>query len=844
MMRHALFLLLAIALLLPAGCAGSAAPLEYTPVYGHTDLEDKELTIENEYLRLRFDCITTQITLINKATGKVWYSNPPEADRDAIAVKNIIEKLQSQLVITYGQTNGVVTEINNYALSNANNTFSWAPVENGVKVMYTVGKAEREYIMPKAMPESRFKAFYNMMNVDQQKALNNYYRIIDINNLKATDDMNALLEQYPDLKNERMFILRENLQVNIMDRLEGYYKSIGYTAEDYLRDMTSDKAGEQKASPVFNVSVIYRLDGPDFIVTVPLDEIEYRSAYPILTLTVLPFFGAGGQEDDGFMLVPDSAGAIIRFNNGKQDQAPYSNALYGYDYGLKRSALISDNAAYFPVFGINNNGESVICVVEDGAENTTFEADVSGRLDTYNSVNAKYTVFKWDDVDISKANIYAKVFERKELTGVFQQRYIFVNSPEWSDMAVAYRGYLLNRYPMLDKRRETCLPLVLSLVGAVDRTTNVMGVPVVEAYPLTTYSQAASIIDNFLDAGASSLRINYTGWFNGGVVHDTPANISLIPSLGGKQGFTGLLDYVNEKDIDLYFESDFTFIYNLSAFNGYRVNQDAARRLSRDLVRMYPYSFVWYGERTGSFGKRYTYYLAAPAYSMNAIDSFCTQLRNLGGANITFGSIGNSINSDFNVKHPVSRGMAIEMQQDKMAALSGDGAKLMIHGGNVYAVPFSDFIIDMELESKDFNILDESVPLYPMVLHGLIPYTGSPINLSPDYARGILKTVESGAGLQFLLMNADGEDLQGTNYTCYFSCGMGRWGDKAIGLYNRLNDELAHTASQYITRHQKLAPQAYLTVYEDGTEVIVNYSDDPFTYKGYEVKGVDFIVIR
>lgn len=845
-MRRVLFLLLLAVTLGLAGCAGVATPIEFFEVQSHDDLTDKALTVENDYLRLDFDCATTQFTLTEKATGRVWYSNPPDAAQDSLAVKTTLEKLQSQLVLYYGQKNGVVTEINNYALSVANGNFSWELLEDGIKATYTVGKVERVFMLPGVMTETRYRPFYDQMTAEQQKALDNYYRIIDFNKLRATDDKDALLELYPDLENERMFVLRDGLQKNIMDRLEGYFESIGYTEEDYWQDQAAGAAGEGSKTPVFNLSVIYKLDGPDFTVTVPMDEIEYRYDYPLMSLTVLPYFGAGSVNDEGFMLVPDGSGAVINFNNGKQNQTAYSNAVYGYDYGLQRAAIVNDNGAYFPVFGLNNNGASLLCVLEDGAANAVIEADVSRRMHSYNTVNSKFTVLKWDDVDISKASVYAKAFERKELTGVLSQRYIFLDeaSDGYEDMAKTYRQYLTDRNPSLQKREEEEVPFVLNLVGAVDRTINVAGLPVVTAYPLTTYEQVIEIIKSLNQEGVKQPRINYTGWFNGGVVHDTPANVSLISGLGGKKGFNNLLNYTQENDLDLYFEADFTFIYDIGLFNGYSVNRDVARRLNRKVAQLYPYSYIWFGERTGTYGKRYNYYLATPEYTLYAIDRFYTQLTDLGGQNITFGSIGRSVNSDFNVKKPVNRGEVVQLQREKLSALSSTDAKLMIHGGNDYAVPYADFILDMELESKNFNILDESVPFYQMVLHGLVPYTGSPLNLAADYEYAILKTVETGAGLQFQMMRAAGEDIQDTNYTRYFASDFSRWGARAAELYRRLNGELARTVNLYMTGHRKLSASAYLTEYEDGTKVIVNYAKEPFEYEGRVVSGMDFLVVE
>jgi len=834
-----------VVLLLATACAGVVQPFVWITPFSHEGLTETEITLENEYLSFKLDTRTTMFTVTDKRTGKVWYSNPQDWEQDSVAIASARNRLRAQLLLTYGQVTSAITEIDNYTLSVANNAYSWERLDDGgLKLNYTLGRVERVFMIPGALPESQFMYYHDQMNDAQQNALLNYYRIIDINNLRATDNRADLIALYPAIEEERMFVLRENLQGALMERLEDAFESIGYTYEDFRRDQVYTSAGEQDETPVFNVSMVYRLDGPELVVSVPLDEIEYRSTFPVINIAVLPFFGAGGREDEGFMMVPDGSGAIIQFNNGKQNQTAFVTSLYGHDWGIKRDAILDDNYAYFPAFGVGHNDASFLCVIEDGAEDAAVNADVSGRFNSYNYVHSRFTIVKWDDVDISKARIYAKAIERRDLEGVVQQRYIFSEHTDYADMAAKYRNYLLNNYPSLSRTNENGLPAVLSVLGAINRTINVLGLPMVQAYPLTTYGEAADMLNGFADGGVNNLRVNMRGWFNGGVTHDTPYNINLIGNMGGRRGFTDLVNAAGQRGAELFVEADFTFIYDLSAFNGYQVNRDTARRISREVVELHPYHFVWFGEWEYAAGGRGTYYLANPAYTIRAIDRFQEQLQRLGAQNITFGAIGRSLNADYNTRGATSRREMAEIHREKLAAMRDGGASLMMYGGNLYAAVYADFVLNMPLSANGYNILDKSVPFYQMALHGLIPYTGSPINLAPDYRRAILETVETGAGLQFLFMSASGERLQETTYTRYYGADINRWGDEPTALYRELNSLLGHTVNQLMVGHQQLAHNVYQTVYEDGTTVFVNYGNTAYNHQGHVINGMDFLVVR
>ena len=131
----------------------------------------------------------------------------------------------------------------------------------------------------------------------------------------------------------------------------------------YLENKELYKESNIKEVPAFNVSIVYKLDGNNLSVKVPFNEISYRLKYPITQLSVLPYFGAGGPEDTGYMLIPEGGGSIIKFNNGKVRQNGYYADCYGWDYAQERKAVITETRAAYPVFGIAYEDSSVLSVI-------------------------------------------------------------------------------------------------------------------------------------------------------------------------------------------------------------------------------------------------------------------------------------------------------------------------------------------------------------------------------------------------------------------------------------------------------------------------------------------------
>ena len=96
--------------------------------------EENEFVLENDKLKFVMDAQTTQFSLTVKETGAVWYSNPPEADEDPLALVSEKEKLKSTLLLTYSTINGVDTLYPNYTYSMEKKIYDVEASEDSIKV--------------------------------------------------------------------------------------------------------------------------------------------------------------------------------------------------------------------------------------------------------------------------------------------------------------------------------------------------------------------------------------------------------------------------------------------------------------------------------------------------------------------------------------------------------------------------------------------------------------------------------------------------------------------------------------------------------------------------------------
>ncbi len=804
--------------------------------------EKTELVLENEALKFVMDPTNTHFAVEVKSSGKVWYSNPQDASSDTLALTSEKGKLQSTMEITWSTQNGVDAKYNNYDYSIEKGVYDIEMGEDYVKVYYSIGDTEKEYIIPPVVTDENFQKWLGLMDQTNATLVKEYYKKYDINNLGKSDDKEQLLVNYPIVAEEVIWVLRDTIKDNLKSKFEGIFEEIGYTMEDYQADKELNFAESNFDKPIYNVSVIYRLDGDDLLVEVPLQEIEYKSQYPISNLSLLPFFGTGGTDDEGFLMVPEGGGALINFNNGKSSQNDYYANMYGWDMALNREAVVHNTRNYFNVYGISQEDDSFICILEDGAAYASIRADISGRMNSYNYAYAVYSIAlreKYDVGEIANSSIYVYIPELPD--GSLVQRYSFVDSGSYSDMAKDYQAYLTDKYEgYMAMNDDTEAPVAVEIVGAVDKVKQILGVPVSRPLKLTTFKEAANMITELKSDGLNNMSVKLTGWTNGGIQQKMLSNVKPVSSLGSKKDLQNTVDTAKGLGVDIYLDGVTQYAYDSSLLDGFFVFTDAARFISKEKAELFEYNPISYGKRE----MLDSYYLLHPDIAEEMTANLAAAAAKY-GTGISFRETGKDLSADYYESDIRHRQEVLNQQAGQIRDLVDQGQKLMINMGNDYVAPYCDMITNMELQGSEYTIIDTYVPFYQMALHGYVNYTGEALNLTGETEDELLRSAEYGAGLSFTLMNETAFVLQKTLYTEYYGSDYAAWHDRLVDTYTRYNAELGHTFNQKMTGHEQINAELSCTMYEDGTRVYVNYGYlDQTAEDGTVVPARDYKVVR
>lgn len=814
------------------------------PVISFYEDGAKTLTMENDSLLFELDAKTTHFKLTEKATGREWLSNPADAAKDSVAVSTNKAVLQSTMIVTYSSSAGTI-DFNNYQYSIENGNYTLEQLEDGsIRVCYSVGKIEKIYLLPNITTVERMTMFTDAMSSKDAKKVKNVYTLYKPEKVAEREDKDTLLAMYPELANQEMYVLKSDTSENNKKKIAGYFETAGYTQEEFDFDQQFVAGAAESTNAVFNVSVIYKLDGEDFVVEVPYEEMRYRAEYPITYITVLPMFGAAGTDEDGFMFIPEGGGALIRYNNGKLSQNSYYANMYGWDYGSERTEVVSETQCSFPVFGMTKAGGSFICIMEGAASYGGVQADVSMRYNSYNWACAKYNVLHSDRYNVSaKTAQLVYMFEKEMPDDTIVQRYRFVESDNYVDMATAYGEYLREKHPELYKAGAAQeMPVSVELLGAFDKTLVKFGMPMDSVVAATTFDDAQGIIEKLLDADVKNLNVRFSGWSNGGVSQKVLSKVRVQRQLGGSDGMKRLIDYAKDHNVPLYFDGISCFAYRSGLLQKFIPYRDAARFTTREQIILYPYSVVTY------LPAEYfdPYYLVQPEFAKEKASNLIQALEEHDAYGVAFRDIGNLLSADYNPKNTTTREEVKKMNLDTIREAKTAGQSVMVKEGFDFVLPYVDLVTDVDLDGKKYSIIDEQVPFYQIAIHGMVDYTGQPINLASDWQTELLKCAEYGAGLNFTFMEESGRTLQETNYSTYFGACYEDWGEDAVKLINAYQRDMAGLNQQMIVSHQKLGANVKVTGYEDGTLVYVNYGLEDYEAgeqvvpaRGYLVVGRD-----
>lgn len=661
------------------------------------------------------------------------------------------------------------------------------------------------------------------------------------------------------LRNGAFYVLlKETFPSYYRPEIFRIFSDIGYGPQDVIDDHAQTSIDQPRPNPqVFKVAFEAKLDGKNLVVTVPTGEIEYPinvltadqelATYLPYSLDLMPLFGAAGRDSEGYLLVPDRSGGLIYLNNSKKLDLPsYYSSVYGTDRAIapQYERISEGSLIRMPVYGLKEEGRAWFAIIEDGQALANISAEVAGKTDSYNKIFARFlltprTTITLYGVDSTRDDRLVDAYAVKPYTGDITVRYTFLTGEQanYGEMAKHYRSYLVENYGLEKIAANSEVPLNIELLGGFHDQEALLGAPREIVRPLTTYENALEIIEDLLQRDVPRLRVRYTGWSRGGIKHSFPTKVELERSLGNKGSFERL--FSAGPNVEIFLDVDFMTVYRNTMADGFKVGSDAARFLTRDAAKIYDFDIATF-QRDSS---RFAYILSARQLD-RVVGSFVKSLNSFPDANLSLRNMAKAVYADFQDKadKALDRQQSLRITETQMGAIQASNEQLMVAGGNSSAFPYATQIVEAPTDSSVMLIIDEAIPFYQMVLHGYIDYSGAPRNRAGITQTDLLRTLETGELPYFQWSYADSSIVKETEFDYLLATNYSDSIDEALALYFQAYPVLSAIRGQTIVSHKKLEPSVYRTVYENGVEVVVNYSADVVVVDGDVVEPLSYVV--
>ena len=694
-----------------------------------------------------------------------------------------------------------------------------------------------------------------------------------------------------DIKNRELAMM-ENI-------IKTYAPDYTYEEMEYDHQMTQYEA-QTLATPVFRMSLEYTLTEDGLEVTLPANGIRFdETLYKLQNITLLPYMGAGTYTNEGYTFIPDGSGALMDYAEFSGRNTSIAGTVYGMDFAYQTlEGAANQDVMRMPVFGIceavqkikyvdsqkeitktvttvdPETGEEIteevtetttvqeavrvkeqrgfLAIIEEGDALTKITAKHENQLHNYNSVQISFnprpkdSYVLSDSISVGSSNAIEVVSSRKYV-GSYKIKYIMLTDEtvaeekgiedyyetSWMGMARAYRDYLLENGTLTRLTDEDVgddIPLYIESFGVTQTIEKVLSIPTTVDKAMTTFADIKTMYDELAANGITNIDFKLTGFANGGMYPTVPYKLKWEKKAGGADGFEDLIAYANEKGFGVYPDFDFAYVQNHENFDGLRY--------SKHIVKTIDDRYSSLREYDASLQSYVSYYklCISPSVLSHFYETFSKNYLKYGNSAISVSTMGSALNSDFDSDEPYNRNDSKVFVEKFFAQLDADMSSVMSTSGNIYTWKYVDKMLGVSLQSSRSLYASASVPFMGVVLHGCVEFTGSALNMAGDIDFEILRAIENGAGLYFIL-SYDNTELLKDDYMLskYYSVRYDIWRDELVERYNQLNELLRDVQTSLIVGHEFLIGERVPTEAEAAADAAAQAEADKLAEeKAYE----------
>ncbi len=591
------------------------------------------------------------------------------------------------------------------------------------------------------------------------------------------------------------------------------------------------------------IPVIYTLNGNELEVSIDLKGFREGSLCYLISLALLPYFGAVDQNTDGYLFVPDGCGAVSEFNKNMLTVNKYEKTIYGDDMVSEQdSVLTKEKKISIPVFGLfHDDSNGLMATVTSGDGSAAICAQTVGPGINYNAVSSKliYRLFLKSKSFYStkKSDTIYTVSHTDFGVDKYTVSYTLLSGQDadYNGMAASYRKRLEEDYKL--KKQENQLKLALRAYGCYEEKKSFLGFAYYKKQSLTSFEQTISILNDLKASGCENIAVQYVGWSGNGAINRVlPQKVTPLSVLGGKKQFNNLIDYTSDNGIELY--PNFDLLRLKKSGNGVSLKKNTAKAYSGDNIKLYHYSLAT-GEKSKSIPVDYLLnFKFLSKFANKLVSNYSKTDINT----ISLSTLGSYLYSDLKKSGGTYRSENENLIVQTLKSVKDKGYSISLDEANAYTFPYISRTFEAPAASSGYDFFTYDVPFYQMVLSGYATYTTESMVQSVDYNKMFLKALETGSDPLFETIYEDSNILRETELSELYSSSYRFWENRAKKSYKGIEAFNSAVKGSCILRHERIADDVYCTTYENGAKVYVNYSDSDFGWNDISVPGLGYLI--
>lgn len=594
------------------------------------------------------------------------------------------------------------------------------------------------------------------------------------------------------------------------------------------------------------IPVQYTLTDDGMIAEILFSEIKEESTNTVNNMDFLMYFGTAGENDEGYLVVPDGSGAIIDFNNQKNvDSLMYSKDIYGTDH-----AKTTDSALYtsreetvsLPIYGMVKNGYGFLAEITSGAETASLEAATSGNrlVGAYNIIytNATYRVnYEIPLMGQISSETSNAMYNAQDAVSceTYSVQFHFSDSKDTTYMTLAgdYREILTERGWLA---QDTITDkFYTDLYGGVSKKKSFLGILYNARETLTSFEDAEDILEDLMEGGVTDINAQYLDFTNDYFKNDMEIGLAPSGSLGGKKGLSELLSFVQENSLSIAAAAD--FITLPSSSYGYSSFKDVADAINISPIEVFPFSL---NGNTFDTTKR-PYYLVEPTKYADAVNRLMESVAKYNYTALYFDDDAVQLYSDLAPEGYQSE-RTVGAQCEQFARLAESGTELTLSNPNAYLFQYADYMVNIPVCSSKELLFDEDIPFLQAVLRGVKNFGGESMNITDGSDEAFLRHLEYGTNIKYALIEADSEALLNTDHTFLYSATYDTFDEQIKERYGIIKEFSAAVKEATMTDHSR-EDGVSITTYSNGIKVYVNYNNEAVTIDGVTVDAMGYAFV-